>query len=151
MTTARLLIVLLVIANSLCFVKRDFVRKPPIEIVDVGNGDENRFYNINIKKKMQVYVKLHGSPGTGYGWYLKNKDAFAESNLIEFVNSNKYNGSDDYQSDPNPGHMFGVGGTYTFIIKTLNSSPKPVQIIFVYKRPWMKEDLKTVLLQLNIQ
>lgn len=102
---------------------------------------------ITVRKNQRFYIKLNGNPTTGYVWSVANVDEI--SSAIKPMNLNEHNGTDNLQPLSNNPNMVGSGSSYFFLFKT--QSPRffgsPIDIKFVYKRPWMDSEddiIKTI-------
>ena len=95
---------------------------------------------LKVENGKEYNIALEGNPTTGYSWYMANVDIVKNSNSVEMLNLDEYNGSSDYVTDPHEPGMCGVGGVYHFKFKvkdaTANKLPK---LVFEYKRPWEKD------------
>ena len=95
---------------------------------------------LKVEDNKEFNISLQGNPTTGYSWYMANVNDVKNSNLIEILNLDEYNGSKDYIQDPHKQGMCGVGGVFNFKFKVKNPANKEFpKLLFEYKRPWEKE------------
>ena len=104
---------------------------PTVALTIKGGNKE-----LKVEKNKEFNVALQGNPTTGYSWYMSNVDEVKNSNAIEILNLNKYNGADDYVHDPHEPGMAGFGGTYYFKFKVKEANGDLPKLLFVYKRAW---------------
>ncbi|MFB8008733.1 protease inhibitor I42 family protein [Nocardia sp. NPDC056000] len=69
-------------------------------------------------------VKLAANPTTGYLWQLAELD----QNIV------KQDGGMEYEQDPSPNGMVGVGGTAIF--RFTAQAPGATRLVLEYRRPW---------------
>lgn len=108
-------------------------------------------YNITSSVGKEFSIKMAGNPTTGYGWYLQNSDKLAKS-ALKATNLNEYNSTDNYVSENHTPGMTGVGGYYYFTFKPISKTNEnaPVDVVFVYKRPWETDVFRTLDIKVNI-
>ncbi|MFC3438027.1 protease inhibitor I42 family protein [Nocardia seriolae] len=71
-----------------------------------------------------LIVTLDANPTTGYAWVLGSLD----QTIV------KQNGSPEYEQDPNPDGMVGVGGKS--VLNFVAVSPGAAQLVLEYKKAW---------------
>ncbi|MEV6767897.1 protease inhibitor I42 family protein [Nocardia sp. NPDC051030] len=71
-----------------------------------------------------LVITLASNPTTGYLWQLADLD----QNIV------KQNGGQEYEQDPSPDGMVGVGGQATFNFVAL--TPGTTKLVLEYRRPW---------------
>ena len=95
---------------------------------------------LKVEDNKEFEIILLGNPTTGFSWFLANPEVVKNSNVIEILNLDKYNGSQDYIQDACEPGMCGVGGAYHFKFKVKNGTGKELpKLIFEYKQPWDKD------------
>ena len=108
----------------------------PLVCLDKEGGNKE----LKVEDNKEFKIVLQGNPTTGYSWFMTNSEAVKNSNVIEILNLNEYNGSQDYVKDASEPGMVGVGGAFYFKFKVKNGAGKELpKLIFEYKRPWEKE------------
>ena len=69
-----------------------------------------------------------------------NVESVKNSSIVEPLNLDKYNGSEEYIQDACEPGLWCVGGRYVFKFKVNNASGKELpKLLFEYKRPWEKD------------
>ena len=95
---------------------------------------------LKVEDNKEFYVLLDGNPSTGYSWYMANSETVKNSNIIEFLNLNEYNGTKDYVKDAHEPGMLGYVGKFWFKFKVNNGAGKELpKLAFEYKRIWEKD------------
>ena len=101
---------------------------------------------VEIQEYSTLSLKLEGNPGTGFGWYLENKDDLLKSN-IKPLNLNEYQSVEFSKCEDSK--LLGQGGYFDFHFKLLpgaeNSEAK-----FVYKRYNVAENAKPLVVNIKI-
>ena len=108
----------------------------PSVVLKKEGGDRE----LKVEDNKEFTIALEGNPTTGYSWSMANVEAVKNSNVIELLNVNEYNESDDYVQDPHEPGMVGFGGVYYFKFKVKNGAGKQLpKLVFEYKRCWEKD------------
>ena len=96
---------------------------------------------LKVEDNKEFNILLEGSPCTGYSWYISNTEDVKNTNVIEFLNLNEYNGTKDYIKDAHePGMLGGCAGKFCFKFKVINGAGKDLpKLAFEYKRIWEKD------------
>ena len=69
-----------------------------------------------------------------------NADSVKNSSVVQPLNLNQYNGSEEYIQNDHEPWLCGVGRRYIFKFKVNNASGKELpKLLFEYKRPWEKD------------
>ena len=94
----------------------------------------------------EFFIKIHGNPTTGYGWYLmenSNKEDLLALNLDE------NNSSENYETDAHPEGYVGVGGDYFFKFK--GAKQGQYNLLFVKKRIWEQNVISEKYVVVNVK
>lgn len=102
--------------------------KPEVKgvVADPGNrtlSDPAEVSTVDLSVGDTLRVRLNGNPSTGYLWKLVNS---WDSTVFSLV-------AEDYESDPNPEKMVGVGGSFVFEFSALK--PGELTVDFGHARP----------------
>ncbi|MFF2552099.1 protease inhibitor I42 family protein [Nocardia sp. NPDC058058] len=90
----------------------------------VTAGKEQDGKEIPLALGQGLTVRLAGNPTTGFLWQLTE----LEQNIV------RQDGGMEYEQDPSPNGMVGVGGTSIF--KFTAQAPGATQLVLEYRRPW---------------
>ncbi|WP_405132660.1 protease inhibitor I42 family protein [Nocardia sp. NBC_01388] len=90
--------------------------------VTVGKDADGK--DIPLRVGQGLEVRLAANPTTGFAWQLAELDQ----------NTVKENGGAEYQQDPSPGGMAGVGGQTTW--KFTATAPGATHLLLEYRRSW---------------
>ena len=108
---------------------------PSVSLKKEGGNAE-----LKIEDNKEFNIILEGNPTTGYSWFISNPENFKKSNVVEALNLNEYNGSEDYIQDACAPGLCGVGRKYCFKFKVNNGAGKELpKLVFEYKRAWEKD------------
>ena len=95
---------------------------------------------LKVEDNKEFSIELEGNPTTGSSWLMVNVDSVKNSSVVEPLNLNKYNGSEEYIQDACKPGLCGVGGRFIFKFKVNNGSGKELpKLLFEYKKPWEKD------------
>ncbi|WP_067692388.1 protease inhibitor I42 family protein [Nocardia jejuensis] len=92
------------------------------EAVTIGADSDGK--SITLANGQGLIVRLASNPSTGYLWQLAELD----QNIVE------QNGGQEYEQDPSPDGMVGVGGKATF--NFVATAPGATRLLIEYRRPW---------------
>ena len=111
-----------------------------MSINSVSFKKEGGVTELKVEDNKEFNIVLEGNPTTGYSWSMQNVEALKISNIIQPLNLNEYNNSDDYIQDAHEPGLCGVGGKWVFKFKVNNAAGKELpKLLFEYKRPWEKD------------
>ena len=95
---------------------------------------------LKVEDNKEFSIVLEGNPTTGYSWFMVNVDSVKNSNVVQPLNLDQYNGSEEYIQDAHEPGLCGVGGRNVFKFKVNNGFGKELpKLVFEYKRPWEKD------------
>ena len=99
-------------------------------IINLNFSNQNKIYKI--RKNATIHLKIRGNMTTGYSWFvegnsIKNKD-------FNFLNLDDSNSTNDYKTDSHLKGMVGVGGSFIFKVKLIETGIHHLD--FINKRPW---------------
>ncbi|MEC3954681.1 protease inhibitor I42 family protein [Nocardia sp. CDC153] len=92
------------------------------EAVKVGADSDGK--DVSLAVGQGLIVTLDANPTTGYAWVVADLD----QNVV------KQNGSPEYQQDPNPNGMVGVGGKS--VLNFVAAAPGSTKLNLAYERAW---------------
>ena len=95
-------------------------------------------------------MKLVSNPTTGYNWFVTNVAELKSQNLLSAENLTENNGG-EYESDPAPAHMTGVGGHSYFKFRGTGNGVGTVMIGLQYKRSWEHDAINTISVAIDLQ
>ena len=101
---------------------------------------------IEVQEYSTISLKLEGNPGTGFGWYLENKDDLLKSN-IKPLNLNEYQSVEFSKCEDTK--LLGQGGYFDFHFKLLPGAENE-EAKFVYKRYNVAENAKPLTVNIKI-
>ena len=101
---------------------------------------------IEVQEYSTLSLKLEGNPGTGFGWYLENKDDLLKSN-IKPLNLNEYQSVEFSKCEDTK--LLGQGGYFDFHFKLLPGAEN-AEAKFVYKRYNVAENAKPLSINIKI-
>ena len=101
---------------------------------------------IEIQEYSTLSLKLEGNPGTGFGWYLENKDDLLKAN-IKPLNLNEFLSVEFSKCEDN--NLLGQGGFFDFHFKLLPGAEN-TEAKFVYKRYNVAENSKPLTVNIKI-
>jgi predicted secreted protein len=101
---------------------------------------------IEIQEYSTLSLKLEGNPGTGFGWYLENKDDLLKAN-IKPLNLNEFLSVEFSKCEDS--NLLGQGGFFDFHFKLLPGAEN-VDAKFVYKRYNVAENSKPLTVNIKI-
>lgn len=87
-------------------------------------GADKDGQNVTLAVGQGLIVTLDANPTTGYAWVVGSLD----QNVV------KQNGSPEYEQDPNPDGMVGVGGKS--VLNFVAAAPGATTLVLEYKRAW---------------
>ncbi|WP_157355073.1 protease inhibitor I42 family protein [Nocardia terrae] len=100
------------------------VQATPTEHEAVKIGADSDGKDVSLAVGQGLIVTLEANPTTGYAWVVGELD----QNVV------KQNGSPEYQQDPNPNGMVGVGGKS--VLNFVAAAPGSTKLSLEYKRAW---------------
>ena len=103
--------------------------------------------DLEIPEYSTVSLKLVGNPGTGFGWYLENKEDLLKAN-IKPLNLNEYL-SVEFSKPNDDNKLLGQNGYYDFQFKLLPGAENS-SIKFIYKRYNVTENSKPLAVNIKI-
>jgi len=106
-----------------------------------NDGDE---FTVGMDKEFTF--KIRGNPTTGYGWYLAEE--IQEDDSLLAINLKEDRSTKNYEADPAPEGMMGVGGSFYFNFKGKRAGTYP--LIFVHKRPWETESINQKAIKVTV-
>ena len=101
---------------------------------------------LKVQEYSTISLKLEGNPGTGFGWYLENKDDLLKSN-IKPLNLNEFQSVEFSKCEDNK--LLGQGGYFDFHFKLLPGAEN-AEAKFVYKRFNVAENAKPLSVNIKI-
>ena len=101
---------------------------------------------LEVQEYSTLSLKLEGNPGTGFGWYLENKDDLLKSN-IKPLNLNEYQSVEFSKCEDTK--LLGQGGYFDFHFKLLPGAEN-AEAKFVYKRYNVAENAKPLSINIKI-
>ena len=122
--------------------------------VDTEANSNNVF---SVKKGKKFKVKLAGNPTTGYSWFLLNLKYLTSSKYISNVDTNKDGTAGGYVPSASPNEdgiqLVGSGGYYYYTFKAVAKTSQPVELLFSYQKPWLKNnnDPNAVKVKINVE
>lgn len=96
--------------------------QPAAETVKVGKDADGQVIRLAIGQRLEV--QLAANPTTGYAWQLATLD----QNIV------KQDGGIEYEQDPSPDGMVGVGGKS--LLKFTAVAPGATRLLLEYRRSW---------------
>ena len=106
----------------------------PLMVLLPRDGEE---FSLEVGQSLDV--RLKGNPTTGYGWAVMSMEGDAV----------RCPGEPEYQPDPAPAGMVGVGGW--FAIRLVGAKPGSAKVVLGYRRPWEKDTLPAERLTLTFR
>ena len=103
--------------------------------------------DLEIPEYSTLSLKLVGNPGTGFGWYLENKEDLLKAN-IKPLNLNEYL-SVEFSKPNDDNKLLGQNGYYDFQFKLLPGAENS-SIKFIYKRYNVTENSKPLAVNIKI-
>ena len=104
---------------------------------------------IQIAQNALFALKVISNPTTGYQWQVKEgKSLFAASNVLAAVNIDETTGQGEYESDPNPSNLAGLGGNSYFKFKATNVGEQAFTL--VYKRSWETNPINSIQVKVQV-
>lgn len=118
------------------------------KVYDVNSQQDNHIYLIPNGQKFAL--RLPSNPTTGYDWVLSNLDELKSQNLLSTLSLNEGNRG-EYESDPAPAGMTGVGGHSYFKFQGNGNGQGLVMVGLQYKRPWETDSIRSIGVAIDLQ
>lgn len=99
---------------------------------------ESNGKTIHVLPGQTIRVKLEANHTTGYSWSLKSVD----KNVLESSDEG------EYQSNPHPEGMVGVGGNEVWSFKAITAGETEISLVYV--RPWEKDEPPAMTFKLKV-
>lgn len=100
------------------------VQPTPSDHEAVKVGADSIGKQVDLAIGQGLIVTLAANPTTGYAWVVSGLD----QNVL------RQNGSAEYEQDPNPDGMVGVGGKS--VLNFVGANPGTTQLVLDYERAW---------------